>query len=89
MNKLFIGFAAGLLTGILFAPSKGAKTRRRIARRSRQVKDKFNDLIDSISDKFESVKDEADEFAEKAKERVRSYSSQTGNSSWSGETAAH
>ena len=83
MSKLFIGFAAGLLVGVLFAPDKGSETRERIARRGRDLKDKFDDFIDSIADKFEKVKDEADDFAEKAKEKARSYSGQ-GNS-WVGE----
>ena len=71
MSKLFIGFAAGLLVGVLFAPDKGTETRERIARRGRELKDKFDDLVDSLSDKFESAKDEADEFAEKAKQKAR------------------
>ena len=71
MSKLFVGFAAGLLVGVLFAPGKGSETRERIARRGRELKDKFDDLVDSLSDKFESVKDEADEFAEKAKQKAR------------------
>ncbi len=87
MSKLFIGLAAGLLAGVLFAPSKGSDTRDRLARRGRELKDKFNDLIDSLSDKFDSVKDEADEFADRAKQKARSYSNQAGNSSWVGETA--
>ena len=86
MSKLFIGFAAGLLVGVLFAPDKGSETRERVARRGRELKDKFNDLVDSLSDKFESAAEEADEFAEKAKQKARSYSNQTGNSSWVGET---
>jgi len=87
MSKLFIGFAAGLLAGVLFAPDKGSETRERLARRGRELKDKFNDLVDSLSDKFESAAEEADEFAERAKQKARSYSNQAGNSSWVGETA--
>jgi gas vesicle protein len=87
MSKLFVGFAAGLLVGVLFAPSKGTDTRERIARRGRELKDKFDDLVDSLSDRFESAKDEADEFAEKAKQKARMYSDQTANSSWVGETS--
>jgi gas vesicle protein len=87
MSKLLVGFAAGVLVGVLFAPGTGSETRDRIARRGRELKDKFNDMIDSLSDRFESVKDEADEFAEKAKQKARSYSAPTGNSSWVGDTA--
>jgi gas vesicle protein len=84
MSKLFIGFAAGLLVGVLFAPDKGSETRERIARRGRDLKDKFDDFVDSIADKFESVKDDADEFAEKAKQKARSYTGQ--ENTWVGET---
>ena len=71
MNKLLIGFSAGLLVGILFAPAAGSETRETIARRGRDLKDKFNDLVDSISEKFETVKEEAEDFAERTKEQVR------------------
>ena len=84
MSKLFIGFAAGLLVGVLFAPDKGSETRERVSRRGKELKDKFNDLVDSLSSKFESMAEEADEFAEKAKQKARSYSSEAGGSSWTG-----
>ena len=84
MSKLFIGFAAGLLVGILFAPDKGSETRERVARRGKELKDKFNDLVDSLSDKFESMAEDADEFAEKAKQKARSYSGEAGGTSWTG-----
>jgi gas vesicle protein len=91
MSKLFVGFAAGLLVGVLFAPDRGTETRDRIARRGRELKEKFNDMVDSLSDKFDSVKDEANDFAEKAKQKARSYSTEAGatgggagNSSWAG-----
>ena len=84
MSNLFIGFAAGVLVGVLFAPDKGTETRDRLARRGRELKDKFNDLVDSLGEKFDSVKDEASDFAEKAKQKARSYSSEPGNPSWAG-----
>jgi gas vesicle protein len=83
MSKLFIGFAAGLLVGVLFAPDRGSETRERIARRGRELKDKFNDIVDSLSDKFDSMEHEANDFAEKAKERARSYTNESG-ASWTG-----
>ena len=85
MNKLLIGFTAGLLVGLLFAPERGAVTRERIARRGRTLKHKFDDLVDSLSEQFESVKDEVDDFAEKAKQKARTYSRQEGNT-WVGDT---
>ena len=64
------GAATGALLGVLFAPAKGAVTRRSIVRKSeRQVdelKDKFNEFIDSITEKFDQVKEEVVDFAEEA-----------------------
>jgi gas vesicle protein len=83
MNKLLVGFAAGLLVGVLFAPDNGNATRGRIARRGRELKDKFDDLVDSLGSKFDDIKEEGEAFAEKAKEKARSYSAEAGNS-WAG-----
>jgi gas vesicle protein len=87
MNKILISFGVGVLAGVLLAPAKGSKTRKRIARRGRELKNKFNDMVDSVSDKFDSFEEEVDEFAEKAKEKARAYSGEDGKSSWAGEPA--
>ena len=73
MNKLLIGFSAGLLLGILFAPAKGSETRESISGKGRDLKDKFNDLVDSITDKFDSLKDDAEDLAEQGRQRVKSF----------------
>ncbi|HZK68419.1 MAG TPA: YtxH domain-containing protein [Paludibacter sp.] len=68
------GAATGALLGVLFAPAKGAVTRRTIVRKGeRQVddlKDKFNDFIDNITQKFDKVKEEVVDFAEDAMSSV-------------------
>ena len=76
MNKLLIGFSAGLLVGILFAPAKGSETRDSIARKGNDLKDKFNDLVDSLSDKFASVEDQAEELMEKGRQKARAFRSE-------------
>ena len=71
-GKLLLGVLAGLtagaLAGILFAPAKGSKTRRRIAKRGEDyvdgLKDKFNEFVENITEKFEQVKKEVTDFTE-------------------------
>lgn len=74
-GKVIIGVVAGLATGallgILFAPDKGVKTRKRILREGEMISDdmtdKFMDFVDSITDKFNDVKKDVTEFADKVK----------------------
>ena len=61
MNKILIGFTAGLLVGLLFAPAKGSETRATISRRGRDLKNQFNDLVDAISDKIDSLTGQVEE----------------------------
>jgi gas vesicle protein len=63
MNKILIGFTAGLLVGLLFAPAKGSETRETISRRGRDLKNQFNDLVDSITEKFDSLTGEVESRA--------------------------
>jgi gas vesicle protein len=73
MNKVLIGFTAGLLVGLLFAPAKGSETRENISRRGQDLKNKFNDLVDSITDKFNSLTGEVEEMAMEETQRIRSF----------------
>lgn len=69
MLGVLAGAAAGALAGILFAPAKGSKTRRKILKTgedySDDLKDKFNDLLKEIKNKFETMKEDVSDFAEK------------------------
>ncbi len=73
MNKVLVGFTAGILVGILFAPAKGSETRETIARRGNELKDKFNDLVDSMTDKFDSLKADAEDLVDEGMRQARSY----------------
>ncbi|MBL0105408.1 MAG: YtxH domain-containing protein [Bacteroidetes bacterium] len=65
------GIAVGALIGILFAPDKGSRTRRRIITKGDDyadaLKDKFDEFVDKVGDKFEKAKDEAGDMFTKNK----------------------
>lgn len=74
---LLAGAATGVLAGILFAPAKGSKTRKKIARKGEDfvdtLKEKLDDLLDTVTEKFEKVKEDVSDYAEKVKEDVSDF----------------
>jgi gas vesicle protein len=61
------GVALGAVAGILFAPAKGTKTRKKIMKKGnnlkKDMKNKFEDVYKTISTKYDNVLDQAKEFA--------------------------
>lgn len=68
---ILAGVAAGAVMGILFAPNKGSRTRKRILRRgddyADDIKDKFDEFVDNISDKYRGAKENAEDVFAKGK----------------------
>jgi len=66
---MLAGIAAGALLGVLFAPDKGSKTRKKICREGEELtddlKEKFDDFIENMEEKIEKVKKDVSDFAEK------------------------
>lgn len=53
------GLAAGAILGVLYAPDKGCNTRKKVADKSGDLKDKlkgsFNDLVSNVEDKYKDL----------------------------------
>jgi gas vesicle protein len=53
------GIAIGAVLGILFAPAKGEKTRKRIHKKEKelenQIKQGFNGVVDGVKHQFEKI----------------------------------
>ncbi len=60
---ILAGAAVGALAGILFAPSKGSNTRKKILKKGENyydsLKEKVDELLDDATEKFEKVKEDA------------------------------
>jgi gas vesicle protein len=60
------GVAAGAIAGILFAPAKGARTRKRIMNQGKgyvkDVKEKFDKVTKDFSNQYEAILHEAKEL---------------------------
>jgi gas vesicle protein len=66
---ILAGAAVGALAGILFAPAKGSRTRKRILDKGEgyadDLKEKFGELLDEVTKNITKVKEEVTEFVEK------------------------
>lgn len=61
---MMISFTAGVVLGVLYAPHKGTKTRRKLATVGRDVKDGWTSIADGISDRIDSIRGEVDSFSD-------------------------
>ncbi|NGP75641.1 YtxH domain-containing protein [Balneolaceae bacterium YR4-1] len=74
ITGLFAG-AAGAIAATLFAPTKGSKTRSRIAKKGQKykdsVKDNLNEFTDTISHPFEDIEDKTIRISQKAFDKAK------------------
>lgn len=77
-GKTLLGIVAGLATGavlgVLFAPNKGCDTRRKIAKKSKHLKEevnhKYQDIVNNISGKIDDLEYNAEAFVQKGKDMI-------------------
>jgi gas vesicle protein len=66
LAAILAGVAAGAVLGILFAPEKGSKIRKRILnkgeRSAEELKGSYDDFYESIAEKFETPKPKSTEI---------------------------
>ena len=53
-----VGAIAGAAVALLFAPASGAETRRKLAERAREGRDRVDDLVDRGREAFERARKE-------------------------------
>lgn len=77
-KNVFMGFLAGAATGaligVLYAPDKGEKTRKKIKKNSTRyaedMKEGVNDFMEEIKERFDGLKADVNETAKETKEKV-------------------
>ena len=72
---LVAGLAIGATMGVLLAPDKGSKTRKKIKSKSKETKDKlkdgFDEFLDTVSENYDTLKRQGEELLRKEKEDVK------------------
>jgi gas vesicle protein len=77
-NKALLGFlggiAAGALLGVLYAPDKGSKTRKKIKQKGGKyaddAKDKAEEILENFSQKYETLKAESKDLIAQGKSKL-------------------
>lgn len=66
--------ALGAIVGILFAPDKGSKTRKKISGKAKDItedlKNSIEDLTSTISEKYDVVKEKSTELVKDGAEKI-------------------
>jgi gas vesicle protein len=66
IRKLLIGFTAGAIIGILYAPQKGSKTRRKLSEAGDNIREGWNNLADKLTDSIDGVRAGVENIADQS-----------------------
>jgi gas vesicle protein len=73
---ILAGVAAGAVVGILYAPEKGTRTRRKIMDKRDDytdgLKDKFDEFVDSLNKKYQNTVHDVENIVSKGKSKYES-----------------
>ena len=81
-RNLLIGVGIGAVLGILFAPHKGSKTRKKIAKRGGELKDGFSNLKNTVSNTLSKSSNTINDFIEEENTETASYLSSSMQNEW-------
>lgn len=74
IKGILIGAVAGAVIGILYAPRKGSKTRKKLRRKGADMKaalrNEFNNIEKKVNSQYESIKEDTAELLEQGKDRL-------------------
>lgn len=81
-RNLLIGVGVGAVLGILFAPHKGSKTRRRLTERGQELKDGWSNLKDNLADVFSKTDPNIIVYSEENSSETPAYISSSMQDEW-------
>lgn len=81
-RNLLIGVGVGAALGILFAPHKGSKTRRKLTQRGHELKDGWNSLKENLTHALSPSTDEIERFSEEDIAQTPAYISSSMQDEW-------
>lgn len=74
-GKVLLATFTGALIGILVAPDKGSKTRKKLSEKTngyfKELRSDFNKLLKNINKKMEATKEEIEDLSKKGKARAK------------------
>ena len=81
-RNLLIGVGVGAILGILFAPHKGSKTRKKLTEHGQDLKESWSNLKDTFNNIFSKSNDEIDHYVEKKSIETPAYISSSMQEEW-------